>query len=189
VQLTPSVATLREVVALILEGYGKRPELPPARVSAIGGIPEKSAKLQVAECPGYVELSQTDPHFLGDNQCKIRVPYRVSYFLDLDKVRFEGVKYDRPRKLLTLRCGGFEVGEPACDISRADVEKVNPWFRSRASWLELKDKMLQRDLGPAARAEAEKNLPTVSDAGKIRLRDFLRRLLSAVDPEIQVDVE
>lgn len=159
----------------------------PVEVKSLLDVPQARVKLTVLECTGQVEVAGSDTSFWGNNRVRVRVPCEHRFEIDLQYLQPADMKYDAKRRLLEIKLPAPIAVRPNLDTTRLEiVEKVNPWFRSRASWLELKDRITGEPLRLEAEAASQALQAEATLKARPMVRDVFQRLMDASKSDVRV---
>jgi hypothetical protein len=146
------------IVDLLLE-HALAVEKKETVVKIALGVPEASARLEVFKFSGTIDLEGGDTCWLGSNRVKLRVPVDYRYEIDLGQLKPRDVNYDPSRNVLEVKLPPVTMAKVVPDYASLEVvEKVNPTFRSRASWYELKEWVLSEQVKSHAEELGEQKL-------------------------------
>jgi hypothetical protein len=175
-------------VDLLLEPVlGAEPTPPVTKVDI--GVPQAGAKLEVLKFTGSVTVEGGDSSMLGNNWVKVRIPVEFRYEVDLTQLKQEDIRYLAQRNLLKVKLPTVRMARVVPDHEGLEVvEKQNPFFRSRASWYSMKERVMKDYLRPNAELLGQEKMAEAQLMARTVVHDFLRRVCTQVrDVEIVVE--
>jgi len=178
------LATARDIIE------GVTTTRKPTATDVVLGLTRTSARLEVMTSEGQIFLEGSDESVLGDNSFKLMIPCKFRYVVDLKKLKKQDIRVDLNRRVITVRMPAAELDEPTPDRERMQIlQETNPFFRSRASFMELRDSVLAEKLKPRARERGEEDVYSATNAGRAELQKFLQHLYKATMSDFRVIVE
>jgi hypothetical protein len=145
------------------------------------GVPQASARLEVYKFSGTIAADGGDTCWLGNNYVKLRIPVDFRYEIDLSQLKTKDVAYDPARNVLEIKMPPVALAKVVPDYGSLEiVEKINPRFRSRAGWYELKDAVLSEQVVPYAERLGEEKLSEANLVARGVVQDLLGKLYAPV---------
>jgi hypothetical protein len=141
------------------------------------GVPQTSARLEVFKFSGTIDVEGGDRCWLGNNRVKMRVPVDFRYEIDLSQLKTRDLTYDPSRNVLEIKLPPVAMANVVPDYTSLElVEKVNPTFRSRASWYELKEAILAEQVKSHAEQLGEQKLSEANLVARGVMHDLFGKL-------------
>lgn len=153
----------------------------PTVVKIVTGVPQAGAKLEVLKFTGSVYVEGGDSSYFGDNWVKMRIPVEFRYEVDLSQLKREHVQFLQQRNVLKVKLPPVRMARVLPDHEGLEVlEKINPMFRSRAGWYEMKERVLREELRTSAEAVGRERLSEANLMARTVVHDFLRRICTPI---------
>lgn len=162
----------------------------PVSVSTVLGLAQAGTRIEVMTCESQIILEGSDECFFGNNSIKLMVPCKLRYVIDSRKLNQADIRIDQGRSLIIVKMPTVELDEPIPDREAMTIlQERNPLFRSRASFLELRDRVLAEHLKSSARERGQQGLSSATTAGRSQLQTLLQRLYSPLAQDVKVIVD
>jgi hypothetical protein len=109
------------------------------------------------------------------------VPVDFRYEIDLNQLKSKDLAYDPSRNILEVKLPPVTLAKVVPDYANLEVvEKANPRFRSRAGWYELKEWVLNEQVGPNAEQLGQEKLSEARLVARGVVQELFGRLYAPV---------